>query len=318
MTTPPDHLAAFIRFVQLKSLRKRSEEEYVRWVTRIAREGGVACASLLNEEQVLGFLHDLQQNPNYNYKGSTLNQCVCALRMFYRDHLGRAEWKCWSQIRIKRTAALPAVLVRAQVLLLLSCVKVSRFRAVLSLIYHCGLRVGEACRVEVTHLDRARGVLRIVNGKGGKDREVPVSPEMFGRLTEWWKTHRHPRYLFPGVGRAWKEKYGSQKAALREAKAPMSESSVQMAMKLAVADARLKKKGVCCHTLRHSYATHLLEEGVSLRQLQAYLGHSSIETTVVYLHLTEVSEGKAREALSRLYAQTIPAPRGGPGEPAKA
>jgi len=308
MTPAPDPLPAFIRFVQLKSLRQRSLDEYVRWVRRIARDGGVACASLLTEEQVLGFLHALQQN--HDYKGSTLNQCVCALRMFYRDHLGRGDWKCWSQIRIKRTAPLPTVLTRQEVRTLLDSVKVARFRAVLSLMYHGGLRVGEACRIEVTHLDRARGVLRIINGKGGKDREVPVSPEMFERLGEWWKQHRHPRYLFPGVGRAWKEKYGCQKTALREAGAPMSESSVQVAMKLAVADARLKKKGVCCHTLRHSYATHLLEEGVSLRQLQAYLGNSSIETTVIYLHLTEVSEGKAREALSRLYAAAIPAPRG--------
>jgi Phage integrase, N-terminal SAM-like domain len=77
MTTIPDHLSAFIRFIQLKFLRKRTEEEYVRWVTRLARQGGVACRSLLGQEEVLAFLHDLQQN--HDHEGSTLNQAVCAL-----------------------------------------------------------------------------------------------------------------------------------------------------------------------------------------------------------------------------------------------
>ena len=89
---------------------------------------------------------------------------------------------------------------------------------------------------------------------------------------------------------------------------PMSEATVQQAIKAAVLTARLKKAGICCHALRHSYATHLLEEGVSVRQLQSYLGHSSIEVTAKYLHLTTVSETKVQEALRRLYAQVIPPP----------
>jgi site-specific recombinase XerD len=101
MTTTPDCLSAFIRFIQLKSLRKRTEEE------------------------VLAFLHDLQQN--HDYEGSTLNQAVCALRLFFRDHLGRAEWRCWAQIRIKRTAPLPTVLSREEVRGLLGVVKEPRF-----------------------------------------------------------------------------------------------------------------------------------------------------------------------------------------------
>jgi len=88
MTTIPDHLSTFIRFIQLKSLRKRTEEEDVRWVTRLARQGGLACPSLLGQEEVLAFLHDHQQN--HGYEGSAVHQAVCALRLFFRDHLGRA------------------------------------------------------------------------------------------------------------------------------------------------------------------------------------------------------------------------------------
>lgn len=306
MTPIPESLSKFIRFIQLKSLRDRTKEEYVRWVTRLARFCGVACASLLGQEEVLAFLHDLQQN--HDYEGSTLNQAVCALRLFFRDHLGRADWTCWGQIRFKRNVPIPTVLSREEARVLLASVREPRFVAVFSLMYHCGLRLGEACRMEVSHLDRKRGVLRVLNGKGGRNREVPVAPEMFARLECWWKRHRNPRFLFPGLGRGWKDRSGSKLAAMREATHPISESGVQVAMKAAVLTSRLKKTGICCHALRHSYATHLLEEGVSVRQLQSYMGHSSIEVTAKYLHLTSVSETKVQEALLRLYTQVIPPP----------
>jgi site-specific recombinase XerD len=302
----PHSVAGFIRFLNLKSLRARTLESYLSWVKRIAKHHGVACASLLNQEQVLTFLHYVQQTKGY--EGSTLNQCVCALRLFYRNHLERPDWTCWNKIKIKRTPPLPCVLTRAEVRTLLSSVRVSRFRAILSLIYHCGLRVGEACRIEVSHIDKERGVLRLLNAKGGKHREVPISPEMLDRMRTWWKQHQHPTYLFPGIGRGWKEKWGDQAKALRHAAKPMSDSSVQVAMTKAVLTSGIKKKGVCCHALRHSYATHMLEEGVSLHQLQSYLGHSDIKTTALYLHLTEISEGRAREALTKLYTQVIPPP----------
>jgi integrase/recombinase XerD len=300
----PHSLAGFIRFINLKSLRARTLESYLSWVTRIARHFGVACPSQLNQDQVLSFLHHVQQTKGYG--GSTLNQCVCALRLFYRDHLGWADWTCWSQIRIKRSDPLPTVLAREEVRTLLSSVKEARFLTLFSLMYHCGLRLGEACRIEVTHLDRKRGVLRVINGKGGKNREIPVAPEMFVQLGHWWRHHRNPRFIFPGVGRAWKEKYGCNLTAMRLAQQPMSEASVQQAMKAAILTSRLTKAGISCHALRHSYATHMLEEGVSLRQLQSYLGHNDIKTTLVYLHLTHVSETRAQEALARLYTQVIP------------
>ena len=142
MTTIPDCLSTFIRFIQLKSLRKRTEED-VRWVRRLARECGVAGASLLGEEEVLAFLHDLQQN--HGYEGSTINQAVCGLRLFFRDHLGRADWRCWAQIRIERTTSLPTVLSRGEVRVLLASVKEPRFVAVFSLMDQRGLRLGEAC-----------------------------------------------------------------------------------------------------------------------------------------------------------------------------
>lgn len=294
--------ATFVRFIQLKSIRPRTQDSYLSWVRRLAEHTGVACASLCTENEVLNFLHFVQQK---GYAGSTLNQAVCALRIFFRDHLNKNDWQCWSQIRIKRIEPLPVVLARSEVSQLIGSVRESRFRVAFSLMYHCGLRLGELCKLEVGHLDKHRGMLRVLNGKGGKNREVPISPEMLAMLRVWWCEHRNAKYIFPGVGRAWKEKFGSQATALRQSTQPMSDSSVAAAMRSAVLTARLKKEGICCHVLRHSYATHMLEEGVSLRQLQRYLGHSKIETTVIYLHMTEVSEVKAQLATTRLFTQVI-------------
>jgi integrase len=307
MTNIPDKVEQFSRFIQLRSLRERTREEYVRWVRRLGRHHGVACPSLCGQEEVLAFVHHLQQADKC--AGSTLNQAVCAFKLFFRDFLNHAEWTCWEQIRNKRHQPLPTVLSREAVRRLLGSVHQARFQAVLSLMYHCGLRVGEACRLEVGDLKAVPGMLRVREGKGGKPRDIPIHPEMVTRLRGWWKQHRHPRWLFPGVGRGWKQKHGDQRIALRLAKQSMSESSVQAALNKAVLTARLNTPDVCCHTLRHSYATHMLEERVSLRQLQVYLGHHSLDVTARYLHLTAVSETHAQEALAQLYRQVIPPAR---------
>jgi integrase/recombinase XerD len=302
MKNIPDSLSSFVRFIQLKSVRVRTQDEYIRWVHRIATHTGVACASLLTQEEVLTFLHWLQQTKNY--AGSTLNQAVCGLRMFYRDHLGR-DWTCWKEIHIKRIAPIPVVMSRQEVRTLLASVREMRFKVAFSLMYGCGLRLGEVCRLEVSHFDKERGILRVVNGKGGKNREVPISPQMLRLLRTWWCQHRNPKFLFPGVGKAWKQKYGCQATALKQATNYMCDSSVQSAMRAAIVSSRLKKQGINCHVLRHSYATHMLEEGVSVRQLQHYLGHAHMNTTIVYLHLTEVSEIKAQEAMGNLFHTVI-------------
>jgi len=159
--------------------------------------------------------------------------------------------------------------------------------------------VGEAVALKPSHIDAARGVIRIVEGKGGRMREVPISPAMVKRLRRYWKFHGNPRWLFPGVGRGWKERTRSLSRAMGEAREAMSVSAVQNALRMALAGSGLKKNATC-HTLRHSFATHLLEDGVSIRQVSAYLGHASLTSTLVYLHVTEISESRGREVQERL------------------
>ena len=126
---------------------------------------------------------------------------------------------------------------------------------------------------------------------------------MIADLRRFWRRHRHPRWLFPGMQVDWRaHKQPLTERALR-AKGPMNESTVQNAFRLALAASGIKIKATP-HTLRHSYATHLLEEGVSIRLISQYLGHSSLETTLIYTHLTAVSEAQAVAALQRLFQQT--------------
>jgi integrase len=140
--------------------------------------------------------------------------------------------------------------------------------------------------------------VHIREAKGNKDRYVPLPGWMLAELRPWWKTHRHPRWIFPGVGRGWRAAPAGS-AHLAATLEPMSVPSIQHCMRVAVAGAKLPK-GTCVHTLRHSYATHLLEENVSIRLISAYLGHASLETTVIYTHLTAVNEATARAALDKL------------------
>ena len=162
--------------------------------------------------------------------------------------------------------------------------------------------MGEALAIKPQHIDGQRLVIRIVDGKGGKQRDVPITPKLLGRLRTFWKSHRNEHWLFPATGRGWKGSGRTLTQALHGSTQPMGRASVWAAIKVAKAECGLARthEKLCIHTLRHSYATHMLEGGTSVRQVAAYLGHSSLKPVMVYLHLTEVSEEKARVALHTL------------------
>ncbi len=253
----------------------------------------------LSSRRVLDFLVHLQNDRKL--AGSTLNQAVCALRTLYRDYLER-KWRIWGKIKILRDEPLPHVLTREDVARLLGAFRDGRYRAYFTVVYQCGLRMSEALQIRPQEIDGKRLVIRINNAKGGKSREVPITPELLAKLRVFWKSHGNTRWLFPGVGRGWKSSGISLRDALHRCEYPMTKSSAWAAIRLAKAETGLDKKHakLTIHTLRHSYATHMLEAGVSVRQVAAYLGHSSLKPTMVYLHLTAISEEQARVALQSL------------------
>jgi site-specific recombinase XerD len=155
----------------------------------------------------------------------------------------------------------------------------------LTTVYSLGLRLHEALFLQVSDIDGQRLQVHIHRGKGAKDRYVPLPAETLALLRTYWKTHRHPPWLLPATGRNHQQS--------PTATTPMSRSSVQGAFRTAKYRAGLTKTGGAIHTLRHSYATHLLEAGVNPRLIQRYLGHTQLETTMIYLHLTHKGQEEA-------------------------
>jgi integrase/recombinase XerD len=301
-------LAKFSDFVQLKDYRQPTKDEYVRYVRKLG-EHYAGDPATLTEDQVRAYFLFLRQHKKFG--GSAMKLARCALRSFFRDCWHVPAWTVFEEVRIAPPQTLPLVLSREQVAALLRAVTLPRYRAILGLIYHTGLRVGEAVRIERRDFrDTATGAprLHVRCGKGGKDRFVPLTPAMVEQLRAWWKTHRHPSFLFPGPTAGWRERAPILRRATEDrqpadaaqsATTHLSVSAVQNTFRLARATAGLPIAATV-HTLRHCYATHLLEEGVSLRLISQYLGHASLETTLIYTHLTPLNEARTRAALAVL------------------
>ncbi len=249
--------------------------------------------------RVLDFLVHLQDERKL--APATLNQAVSGLRTLYRDHLG-LHWDIWKKIHIKREEPLPHVLTRDEVALFLRTFRDGRYRAFCTVVYQCGLRLSEALAIKPRHINGERLVIYIPKTKNHKAREVPITPKLLARLRKFYACHKNPEWLFPGVGRGWNCSSTNLRQAMHRCPASMNKSAVWNAIKIAAAESGLSKKHdhISTHTLRHSYGTHMLEGGASVRQVAAYLGHSSLKEVIRYLHLTEISEAKGRDALATL------------------
>jgi integrase/recombinase XerD len=202
---------------------------------------------------------------------SVMNQTVCALRFFYKTTLAK-DWPFKHLPLAKRPKKLPVVLSMEEVRDLLKAVRVFKYRTILETIYATGLRLSEALHLRVDDVDSQRMALRVEEGKGRKDRYVPLSPTLLEKLRVYWKVYRPSKWLFEA----------------RTAKAALGPSQVQKAISEAGRAIKLRKR-IGPHTLRHSFATHLLEAGVDLRTIQLLLGHSSLRTTALYLHIASTA-----------------------------
>jgi len=295
-------ISQFQQLVELKDYRPATKKEYVRYVRKLAEHFQCDPATL-TENQVREYFLFLRQHKHY--QRAAMKAAKFSLLCFFVDCLKVQGWTVFNEIRIAEPLVLPVVLARGEVQALLQAVIEPRFRTVLALMYHSGLRVGEAVRLEVrdVHGRVTPPRLHVRYGKGGKERFVPLAPAMVEQLRQWWCTHRHRTFLFPSPGRGWADRSESLSQSMARATTNMSVSAVQLAYRLARAASGVNAASTT-HSLRHSYATHLLEEGVSLLQISKYLGHESIETTVIYTHLTAISEAKTQAALAVLHQQT--------------
>jgi len=273
--------------LQLRGLSAKTQDAYVRAVRQLAEHYHKSPDLITEEELRLYFLY-LKNDKQVSRSGFTI--ALCGLKFFYERTLHR-EWATLDLPRPTREKKLPVVLSTAEVRLILGCLRRPHYRVCLTTIYSCGLRLREGVYLQVTDIDSDRMMLHIRQGKGNKDRYVPLPAGTLQLLRDYWCTHHHPVWLFPAPTRAG--------VPMSSATQPMDESGVQRAFKAALQESGVQKDA-SVHTLRHSYATHLLEAGVNLRLIQAYLGHSSFQTTTRYTHLTREVETIATDAINQV------------------
>src|SRR5690606_32445348 len=285
------------RFAELLVLRfntPRTRHSYYRQM-RLLHEFCACDPETITHAQLRDYI--LHVKTKKHWKPKTIRQAAAGAKVFFMELLGHPEWQIFSQIRAKDQEELPAVLTRKQVIELLRHIRLRRYRIPVKLIYCCGLRLSECLSLTIHDIDAAGGKLWIRKTKGNKDRMVPISQSLIEDLRRYWSVHRHPLLLFPNAGRG-PCPPADVARRMRGATRPMPVSSLQ---RLVVAARKELNIPVCTmHTLRHSFATHLVEAGASLHTVQALLGHAHINTTMVYLHLTHRSEQEVMTLVEQL------------------
>lgn len=206
---------------------------------------------------------------------------ICGIRELFTAVLGK-EWPVLEHMHVKRKSKLPIVIERDEVWKIIDHSDNLSHRTYLTLVYTCGLRLSEAVNIAVHDIDGRRMRIHIRQGKGGKDRYVPLTPTTYRLLQQYWVTHRNPGLLFPALGRGGQKGFTATK--------PMPTVTVQGGLRRAAEAASLYRPGLRIHTLRHCFATHLLEAGINVHAIQTYMGHSDLSTTLRYFHLTKMGQ----------------------------
>lgn len=263
-----------IRAMKLHGLRIRTIESYCSSMRRVAHYFD-RCPDELTPTELKDFFSSMLEH----YSWSTIKVTLSALQFFHRYVLDR-EMQWVKIVRPPRVYRIPDIPTQEEVRQVINAVRKLRYRVFLLFVYSLGLRITEGLAVEVNDIryDQKRVLIR--DGKGGVDRYVPLPEMTYHILRRFWRTHRHPRLLFPSP-------QGSRFQSPLPASKPMDGSGVQAAFKASRLECGIEKR-ITVHSLRHAYTTHLMELGMEMRLVQGSLGHKSISTTARYAHITQV------------------------------
>lgn len=276
----------FIDDLRIRNYAPRTIESYVFGVARLAKHFK-RSPDQLGPDDVRAFQLELIRR---RVSWTLFNQTMCALRLFYKITLGRPELLPSLPFGMK-PKKLPCVLSPEEVLRFIEAAPSRRDRMLLQTAYACGLRILELLRLRVTDIDSSRMVIVVRQGKGRKDRLVPLSPRLLQELRDHWRSARPETWLFPG------------KSPVQ----PLQSCVVQRMCRRLVAKLESSKR-ITPHTLRHSFATHMLEAGIDLVTLQMILGHTRLTTTALYLHISTRRLQQVPHLLDRLMLPKIPSP----------
>lgn len=282
----------FRQDLQLSGLSEKTQVAYVGAVDQLGEHFNRSPDEISDEQLRDYFLHlrNVRQ-----VSRSTTTVALCAIKCFVEKTL-RRPWTALAFVRPPKEKKLPVVLSPEEVRRILAAVVLRRFRVCLAVLYSCGLRLNEGTHLRVQDVDSARGLVHVRHGKGGRDRYVPLPGQTLLELRGFWKTHRNPVFLFPAP------EGGAD--AMSVTKRPMSCSGVQRAFQRAVSRAGIRKD-VSVHSLRHAWATHMLEAGINLRVIQECLGHRSPSTTAIYTHLTTTTTEMVSKRIEEVMARVL-------------
>ena len=274
----------YIQALTLQGLSKATIDGYSRGLRRTAAYFDQCPDERLNKDDLKRYFADLLETHSW----STIKLDRNGLQRYWR-HVLKVDWDWVLITKPPAVRNLPDILTQNEIARILNAIHKPHYAVFLYTVYTMGLRLGEALALEVGDIDGEKLRVHIRNGKGHKDRFVPLAPCTYRILQQFWLTHRHPRLLFP-----------SNQAT--KPNSPMDRGSAQRAMKLAVQACRIHKH-VSIHSLPHSYATHLIEAGLNLRAVQDILGHDDARTTALYTQLTETVQQNTASIVSSLIAQ---------------
>ena len=256
----------------------RTQETYV-WMLRLFGRFVDKPLDQVEPEEIQAYQRHLTTERKVGF--STFNQTTCALRFFYRECLGK-DWDIKRMPYQKKRRNLPEILAPEEVTAILDACTNLKHRALLMTSYSGGLRLSETLGLVASDIDSKRMVIRVEQGKGRKDRYVMLSEVLLGTLREYWKQYRPVRWLFEG----------------RPQGRPLASSTAEKVFKHAALKAGIEKH-VYFHSLRHAFATHLLEDGTNIRLIQALLGHRSLTSTQIYTHVAQTNIHQTTSPLDR-------------------
>jgi len=274
--------------LQLNGLSESTQKAYVREVRLLATHFNRSPDTISEEELQTYFLF---RKNTCQLKPSSMRMCYAGIKFFYKHVLHR-NWSLLDLVRAKTERRLPTVLSQEEVRKIIQCTTTLHNQIYFITVYSCGLRLTEGLHLQVEDINSSMMMIHVHRGKGAKDRYVPLPHETLKLLRMYWKTHRNPTFIFPATSRS--------HHGMDMADRPMHRSSVQGAFRRARLASGVQKRILTIHTLRHSYATHLLEAGVNIRAIQRYMGHDRLETTMIYLHLTKKGQEDAYERIDSI------------------
>ena len=260
-----------IQDLKLAGYADRTQKSYLERVSNLANYSD-QCPSELSDEQVRDYLLHIVNDRNY--AANSLRITNAGLKFFYRTTLKQLLDTVKAESRLK----LPEIFNRTDVWRIIEATRFLHHQACFAVLYTCGLRIHEALKLRVNDIKTDRMHIHVRAGKGNKDRIVPLPSYTLKMLRKQWAAHRNPNLIFPAIG--------ADRRLVSIATKPMCADAPRNTLKAVTKELKIDLEQVRLHLFRHSYATHLLDAGVNICTVQKYLGHSSVSSTMVYLHLT--------------------------------